>query len=60
MTAERHILVAKFACNKKETGFQNTQTGSNGYGVEILDPQCFYFLVFMFNGNLVQVTVFTL
>jgi hypothetical protein len=55
-----HILVAKFTCDKKETRFQDTQTRSNGYGIEVLDPQCFYFFVFMFNGNLVEITIFTL
>lgn len=54
------LLVAEFGSDEEETGFENAETGGYWDGVEVLDFECFDFFVFVFNGHLEEIAVFTL
>jgi len=46
-----YSLIGELGCNKKESRFENTQTGCNRYGIKILDSQCLHFLFFVLDSD---------
>ena len=55
-----HSLVAEFRSDEEKTRLQDAETRRHGHSIEILDSESGDVLVFMFNGDLEKISIFTL